>query len=229
MGHMTLTLLCLAAYILAVTPLEPDAVFRATTYINNNIFSGLQGEYAFFVKFTANECNGGLQEAALRTALRDISSRTVQNRLNSGHIYEGGRLVAAKPIVTGPYTDHAEYRLLYPTAYSEHNDSPIGWLLGDAADRLGCVIFYSALSPCIDQCANPDVKYNLKYGLESLRNLPSNRAFAFRYVYGPDRDQMKLFISWPSLNNAIPLYRCNNNNCRKCIDNNGAIDPVCHS
>ncbi|KAG8543296.1 hypothetical protein GDO81_025008, partial [Engystomops pustulosus] len=134
MGHMTLTLLCLAAYILAVTPLEPDAVFRATTYINNNIFSGLQGEYAFFVKFTANECNGGLQEAALRTALRDISSRTVQNRLNSGYIYEGGRLVAAKPIESGAYTDHAEYRLLYPTAYSEHNDSPIGWLLRDAAE-----------------------------------------------------------------------------------------------
>ncbi|XP_072000055.1 uncharacterized protein [Engystomops pustulosus] len=234
MGHMTLTLLCLAAYILVVTPLVPDAVFNATSYIEKNIFRGSLGQYAYFVKFTPDECNIGLHETTLQTALGGISGADVRTILgNTKPIYQGDRMVAAAPIDrTLPnrkkYKDHAEYRLLEP-----ENNSAIRGLLNNNV-QTGCVIFFSVLSPCVGKCTNPYSPYSIitRLGNVNLPNIHNARAFAFRIPYKTERShptEEQIWNSWANMNNVMPLYRCRNQRCTNCFDNNGRRVAACYT
>ncbi|KAG9466448.1 hypothetical protein GDO78_016618 [Eleutherodactylus coqui] len=222
MRHTILTLLCLWSCILQVTPLTEEHVGRATYYFDQQIFRNQWAQYAYFVKFTGEECSGGLQLNVLQQVMGNINAADVLRTVRSGEIYEGTRMVAAAPkdivLPNGNVgTEHSEFRLLNPD-----NNSPISRLLA-SAPAAGCVIFYSLNSPCVNTCTAPYGRYNIidKLNHHRLPNNIQDKAFSFRNVfrYDQDRDAEIVWRNWNNLNNVMNLYRCPGNNCMKCVVN----------
>ncbi|XP_040282978.1 uncharacterized protein LOC120997106 isoform X2 [Bufo bufo] len=214
MGHILLAALCLWSCALTVTSiLNEEQVGRANNYIQQQFAKNFNYQYAYFVKFTADECNRGLTNQVLREALQRENSNNLVQTVNNYGIYEGNRMVAASYLKQGSYTEHSEYRLLTP-----ENSSPISRLL-QREPVAGCAIFYSLNSPCITKCIRPNGKYNIINLLQSVTNVPQDKVFAFRQVFWYDADKPQTWASWRTLNNYMPLYRCNGNNCIRCFTN----------
>ncbi|XP_069830235.1 uncharacterized protein [Dendropsophus ebraccatus] len=218
MGPITLTLLCVCSCLVTGTALGIKDLKTATRYIEERIFSRHNNQYAYFVKFTPDECDNGLQEEDVRAALGDTTRNEVI--LSLCRIYKGTRMVAAAPLqgieINGKIGNvHSEYRLL-----DGGDNSPIGSLLR-SPPRAGCVLFFSLNSPCVETCTRPGGRYNIIKMLDNTQGLPtdiSNRAFIFRNVF--HHDMGKDISTWATLNHVFPLFRCNNNQCTKCFPNN---------
>ncbi|XP_044147306.1 uncharacterized protein LOC122935597 [Bufo gargarizans] len=214
MGPILLAALCLWSCALTVTPLlNEEQVRRANNYIQQQFAKDFNYQYAYFVRFTADECNRGLTNQVLREALKNEDADDLYQKVNNYGIYEGNRMVAASFLEHEHYTDHSEYRLLTPD-----NNSPIRKLLGKEP-VVGCAIFYSLNSPCITKCIRPNGNYNIINLLQSVTNIPQDKVFAFGKVFRYDAGNPETWTSWRTLNDYMPLYRCNGNNCIHCFKN----------
>ncbi|XP_071995805.1 uncharacterized protein [Engystomops pustulosus] len=227
MGPAILTSLSLLSCVLTVTPLDQQQVGRITNYIEQNIFKGLQEQYAYFVKFSTDECNKGLSAQAISDALKEDKSAGIPEKVRKKEIYQGNLMVAASYVKEKRYDIHSESRLLNNLPGS--TESPISNLL-KKAPVAGCVVFFSLNSPCVQTCTDPKGKYNIIDKLNRV-NLPApqSRAFAYSKVFERDkkRPEDEVWRNWEALNNKISLHRCNGNNCIKCF-NNGVRDAKCY-
>lgn len=227
MGPAVLTALCLWSCVLTVTPLNQVQVGRITNYIEQNIFMGLSDQYAYFVKFTVEECNKDLQTQDLDTALNVDKSAGIRGKVVNKEIYEGNRMVAASYVKMKKYDIHSESRLLNNLPGS--TKSPISKLL-ETTPAAGCVVFFSLNSPCVQTCTDPEGKYNIIDKLNKV-NLPESNSRAFAYTKVFDKDKKKpedeVWKNWGALNAKMTLLRCSGNNCIKCI-NNGVRDNKCY-
>ncbi|XP_066450506.1 uncharacterized protein [Eleutherodactylus coqui] len=228
MGPTLLIALCLWSQVLTVTPLNQEQVGRVTNYIEQTIFKGLQDQYAYFVKFTAKECNKdkGLQTSDIKAALRKDKSAGIRDKVVNKEIYQGDRMVAASYTKNETCNVHSEYRLL--TSLSDSTGSPISRLL-NITPTAGCVVFFSLNSPCVQTCTRPGGKYNIIDLLNTV-NLPGpdSRAFAYTKVFFWDKQkpEYEVWRNWGTLNAKMTLLRCSENNCIKCF-NNGVKDKKC--
>ncbi|XP_069830237.1 uncharacterized protein [Dendropsophus ebraccatus] len=225
MGPVLLAALCLWSCVLTATPLSPEQVGKITNYIEQNIFRGLQEQYAYFVKFTDQECNKDLQTGDFDEALNVEKSAGIPDKVVKKEIYIGNRMVAASYKKEKRYEVHAESRLLNPL--SDTGKSPISTLL-EKNPAAGCVVFFSLNSPCVQTCTDPKGKYNIIDKLNRV-NLPGNRVFAYTKVFEKDkkRPENEVWKNWGELDAKMSLLRCSGNNCIKCF-NNGAKDEKCY-
>ncbi|XP_044147277.1 uncharacterized protein LOC122935579 [Bufo gargarizans] len=223
MGPAILTALCLWSCVLTVTPISQEQVGRITNYIEQNIFQGLQDQYAYFVKFTDEECNKDLQTKDFDVILKDDKSTGIREKVVNKEIYNGIRMVAASYIKMKKYDIHSESRLLNP----DPEYSPISKLL-EGTSANDCVVFFSLNSPCVQTCTDPKGKYNIIDKLNK-HNLPTSRAFAYTKVFEKDKNKPEdeVWKNWGVLDGKMTLLRCSGNNCIKCF-NNGVKDEACY-
>ncbi|XP_069584613.1 uncharacterized protein [Ranitomeya imitator] len=228
MGRAVLTALCLWSCVLAVTPLNQEEVGRVVDYIEENIFRDLEMQYAYFVKFTDDECNNGLQTQDIDKALKVDVSAGIRGKVEKKEIYQGNQMVAASFEKNKKFDIHAESRLLNTLPGS--TESPISNLL-KKTPAAGCVVFFSLNSPCVQTCTDPKGKYNIIDKLNKV-NLPgsNSRAFAYTKVFEKDKKkpEEEVWKNWEALNAKIHLYRRSGNNCIKCF-NNGVRDKKCYN
>ncbi|KAM4042624.1 uncharacterized protein ACNLHF_013210 [Anomaloglossus baeobatrachus] len=227
MGPAVLAALCLCSCILTVTPLlNEEQVGRATAYIQQHFTKDFDYEFAYFVKFTEDECNRGLTTQVLQTALKDEDAAVMFREVDAFRIYRGHRMVACsyQKYKKGnkEYSIHAEYRLL-----DGATNSPISALMFEAP-LASCGILYSWYSPCVSKCLLPSGTYNIINKMSTVI-LPQDKVFAFAEVFHEDiGHEQQVWQSWGTLNSYIPLYRCIGNNCRQCFIN-GVQQNQCYN
>ncbi|KAM3932453.1 uncharacterized protein RB166_005527 [Leptodactylus fuscus] len=223
-----LSALCLWSCVLTVTSLNQEQVGRITDYVERNIFMGLPSQYAYFVKFSKEECNKGLQCQDISKAMEDDKPAVIRDKVDKKEIYQGNRTVAASFVKGKKFDIHAESRLLNPLPDS--TESPISTLLKEDPPA-GCVVFFSLNSPCVQTCTDPEGKYNIIDKLNKVI-LPESkhRAFAYTKVFEKDKKKTEADVwkNWEALNAKMTLLRCSGNNCIQCF-NNGVKDEKCYT
>ncbi|XP_056407740.1 uncharacterized protein LOC130303243 [Hyla sarda] len=225
MRHMILAALCIWSCILTVTPLlTEEQVGRANNLINQRFTSRFTYQYAYFVKFTKDECNRGLTYEVLQEALKGEDAVKIYDKVSNYGIYEGQRMVVSSYLEQEKFVIHAEYRLLDPNF-----NSPITRLLSHQPTA-GCAIFFSWDSPCVSKCLLHKGNYNIIDKLRTVNALPVDRVFAFGKVFWQDKERPKeeVWASWRSLDQYIGLMRCDANNCIHCFIN-GVQEDRCYN
>uniref|UniRef100_A0A8K9V9G2 CMP/dCMP-type deaminase domain-containing protein n=1 Tax=Oncorhynchus mykiss TaxID=8022 RepID=A0A8K9V9G2_ONCMY len=197
----------------------------------------LLSPYAMAVLLTQQQCsqNGAIFDVG-------VQPQVVQNTLNDNKVYTGNRLIAATPLKTSLYIDHAEYRLL---SGDNNNFSPMQTLINNAGSNAGqCIVFFSTYSPCLEKCNNPKGRYNILQFMNVFQVFDNNRkAFVFSSVWDRSRnhpgvtnpDREWVVASFQRIESFLPLYRCdrfkeNNkwvNRCYNCVTNPDDLYTVC--
>ncbi|XP_071238240.1 uncharacterized protein [Salvelinus alpinus] len=189
--------------------------------------SDLKGsQVAMAVLLTQQQCiNGANFEIVVQPA-------DVNNALIDNSIYLGNRLIVAKP--SNNY--HAEYRLL-----SGGNSSPMQTLIDSAGREAGdCIVFFSTNSPCLEKCNGPDGENNggdiINLMGNSFNSWNANqKAFVFYSVWDPTiryprakkPTRQEVFLSFKRIETQLPLYRCDNNGCYRCVTNPNPMTNTC--
>ncbi|XP_038841123.1 uncharacterized protein LOC120039826 isoform X1 [Salvelinus namaycush] len=191
---------------------------------------GLVGQqYAMAVILTQDQCNQNQVKF-------DLNTEEIQNTLNGNNIYTGDWLIAATPLKTPLYTEHAEYRLL---SRGKTKISPMETLINKAGHNAGqCIVFFSTYSPCLEKCNGPDGgRYNIIPLMNVFQGFDNNRkAFVFSSVWDPSRNhpgvtnpsRQWVLESFKRIDGHLPVYRCdrfkeNNkwvNRCYRCVTAN---------
>lgn len=140
---------------------------------------------------------------------------------NNTDLYIGTRVVAAKP-----HNEHAEFRVL-------HN---MDGLYNQSQDNF--LVFYTYLSPCAEQCANPGYRKNI---LNTIWEIPSCWGERYALVFGKPctrlgefkitREQLKksfIHLEEKGVTNIFRCYFQNVYQCHSCSpDQNQNVSEVC--
>ncbi|XP_044220818.1 uncharacterized protein LOC122991683 isoform X4 [Thunnus albacares] len=140
---------------------------------------------------------------------------------NNTDLYIGTRVVAAKP-----HVEHAEFRVL-------HN---MDGLYNQSQDNF--LVFYTYLSPCALQCANPGYRKNI---LNTIWEIPSCWGERYALVFGKPctrlgefeitREQLKksfIHLKEKGVTNIFRCYFQNVYQCHSCSpDQNQNVSEVC--
>ena len=141
----------------------------------------------------------------------------MKNQINSDErLYEGAKLIAArpKPIPGTGFNQHSEYLLL---KVPDVAGSPMKKLLNE--DKTGCVVFYTYNSPCTKTCINPKHCFGILDALKMFDEHKGPKAFVFTKVWTHDCKE-GTSTNLKEVLKHVPLYRCDNNNCVACGENN---------
>uniref|UniRef100_A0A8B9HHT8 Uncharacterized protein n=1 Tax=Astyanax mexicanus TaxID=7994 RepID=A0A8B9HHT8_ASTMX len=144
-------------------------------------------------------------------------------------VYRGQELIGAKPkpIPNTISNYHSEYLLLILS--NPPKESPDGPLMQKLlnSDPKGCVIFYTLNSPCVNSCSTPTAKYSIIPALDGIKKHKGPKAFVFGQVWKHDENKAQWEMNMKEINIKVPLYRCNNAGCTRCVDDNNVVQARC--
>ncbi|XP_069048037.1 uncharacterized protein [Lepisosteus oculatus] len=193
--------------------LDENNLPTITQFIRNRY--GITGMYAMAIAIP--DCNQNLGAPTLESIVGSDTSDTVTNRLNTGQIYEGERVIAARPLeVTDNdnerlYTEHAEFRLL---------SGPLQHLR--SRNQGACLFFFVLASPCLDKCLNRNNRNNIIPLLGEFtqwsEKAARNTAFVFHHIFdkNPDNSTGALWDGFQPIWGRVSLYRCTGRQCHNC-------------
>ncbi|XP_053565442.1 uncharacterized protein LOC128655880 [Bombina bombina] len=220
MRRMLVLFLVLAVWSnsLPVTSFSPEELLRVTVYINNKFAKNTNMQYAYVVKFSNNQCNT-LTDENIANVL-NVENPVWDEIFKNDQIYSGTNLVMAKyrnPNNNKKDAEHAEYRLFYPTGSS--TVSPVENLMNTGA-KAGCVLFFTLNSPCVGRCAVTNGEYSILDKLNVLSKI-DDRALVYNTFFNSDqkRPVKEVWKAWAAVDKIIPMYRCDNNSCSRCSEN----------
>ncbi|KAM7419872.1 hypothetical protein PAMA_016805 [Pampus argenteus] len=203
---MTLTLVFFlsAGNTLAVSRLEEIVEGIYNKYKTNGMFS-----LAVTVPDSGQTIKDLLQQIDNSDPREDV-----QNKINTGDVYVGNRVVAAKPYQyqNGKGTEHAESRVVDNLSHLRNNRNFNDMLL-----------FYVYASPCVDKCSNQNHRDNILERIKVINQWKS-RAFVFSKIFTPSSGYItpvqERCNALMQLGNSIGrnnIFRCDKeNNMRKC-------------
>ncbi|KAI4879607.1 hypothetical protein NFI96_002938 [Prochilodus magdalenae] len=149
----------------------------------------------------------------------------------TARVYKGQQLIGAKPKPIGKKSRnyHSEYLLLINSNPSK--TSPDDHLMKKLLDRdpTGCVVFYTFNSPCVNSCSSPNKPYSIIPALENFRNHNGPKAFVFGQVWKHDVNTTQWKANIRAVNSRVPLYRCDNAGCYRCVGVKRPIHKKCMS
>ncbi|MCJ8739809.1 hypothetical protein PDJAM_G00051440 [Pangasius djambal] len=191
---------------------------------------GVNNQYALGINVPVRFCG---QSAALDQNFlpNDNDARKVRHDMNGAdRIYKGDRLIGArpKPIPGTQNNYHSEYLLLISsTSETLSRFDPLMQTLL-SSDPNGCTVFFTLNSPCVSTCSTPKGRYSIIQALRMMfQNIPQPRkAFVFRQVWQYDVGKSDWEANIKNINNIIPVYRCYENECIPCVDNN-QVNQTC--
>ncbi|XP_036412370.1 uncharacterized protein LOC118797204 [Colossoma macropomum] len=225
-GTLSVFLLCLLSLSLRGTEaidVDQNTLSKIISYIQTNYGSGTD-QFAVAISVPPEMCYAGVTDDQIKSdLLPNDPSENVRNAMNGDdRVYRGERLIGAKPkpIPDKPGSNyHAEYLLLIKPSPT---DPLIKELIRD--EKYNCLIFYTYNSPCSNTCSTPGKRYSIIPALNRwFRNNRGPKAFVFRQVWrddlsGPNATQWENNIR--IVNFRVPLYRCDNAGCTRCVNNN---------
>nr|XP_033803175.1 uncharacterized protein LOC117361652 [Geotrypetes seraphini] len=218
-GHVTLVAAILFAFDVHTGICITDKrIHTAVQYVLNKYLNPhqIKGQHAYILKFTQEECNT-LNDNVLEGVLEHDTATKVAKALQNGDVYEGTRMVIAKPKDNKNYMEHAEYRLLNPIKANQK--SAVQKLL-DKQPVNGCVIFYSLISPCVNKCLNTENRREIMRYMNVFDDIGNNyKVFVYKLIYNVVKQLQKeqVWNSWKKLNQKMPLYRCDLRDCFQCF------------
>lgn len=144
-------------------------------------------------------------------------------------IYKGVRLIGARPKPIGKSQNnyHSEYLLLIKSMSSKLSqfDPLMKTLLDSKTDD--CTVFFTLNSPCVKTCSTPNGPYSIIPALKKLfQNHNGPKAFVFNRVWDHDVDNPEWENNIKTINAIIPVYRCDEGRCSRCVNNNN-VDKRC--
>ncbi|KAI4879608.1 hypothetical protein NFI96_002939, partial [Prochilodus magdalenae] len=164
--------------------------------------------------------------------LLDNDVNEVKAAMNgTARVYKGQQLIGAKPkrIPNTRSNYHSEYLLLINSNPSP--TSPDDHLMKKLLDRdpAGCVVFYTFNSPCVNTCSTPNTNYSIIPALENFRNHNGPKAFVFGQAWKRDINTTQWEANIREVDSRVPLYRCDNTGCYRCVRENQPIHNKCLS
>ncbi|XP_053565444.1 uncharacterized protein LOC128655881 [Bombina bombina] len=220
MQRMSVLFLVLAVWSnsLPVTGFTLLELQTVTVYINQKFAKNTDKQYAYVVKFSANQCNSLTNENIAKVL--NVENPNWDEIFNNDQIYQGTNLVMAKfrkQSNNKKDVEHSEYRLLYPTGSSTL--SPVENMMNTGA-KAGCVLFFTLNSPCVGRCALPNGEYSILGKLDVFSKI-NDRALVYNKFFNSDqkRPVKEVLKAWDAVDKKIPMYRCDNNGCSRCSEN----------
>ncbi|KAG7322137.1 hypothetical protein KOW79_014995 [Hemibagrus wyckioides] len=199
---------------------EVQNLKNITDHLNKSY--GIDGQYALGINVLAKYCAQG---ASLdQNFLSGDEANKVKSDMNSEEcIYIGNELVGARPKRKNSKRNiHSESLLLrIPVA---ENPSPMQDLLNRRKD--GCTVFYTFNSPCVQTCSTPNGNHSIIPALDMFKTHTGPKAFVFSEIWKHDVGKNQWEQNILEINNRIPLYRCDNAGCVRCVENN-RVDSWC--
>ncbi|XP_047676660.1 uncharacterized protein LOC113637916 isoform X4 [Tachysurus fulvidraco] len=174
---------------------------------------GVNGQYALGINVLDTYCtsDGQLDQ----NFLSQDEARHVHDGMNSEeHIYNGVDLVGARPRPFGDqgFNIHSEFLLLRET-----NPSPMQNLLNKRKN--GCTVFFTLNSPCVNTCSTPTGPHSIIEALDMFNSHNGPKAFVFNQIWHHDEGKTKWSDNILQIEKRIPVYRCNNSGCVRCVTN----------
>ncbi|TSK67201.1 hypothetical protein Baya_5178 [Bagarius yarrelli] len=188
--------------------------------VPHNVHSyGVDNQYALGISVPERYCNE-ISPLDQNFLSQDDAKKVRDDMQSKNRVYTGAQLIAARPKFPKHQPNiHAEYLLLRDT-----NPSHMQNLLNKPGG--GCAVFFTLNSPCVEHCSSPSGSRSIIPGLEMFTTYTGPKAFVFRQIYKHD-----LEADWESnlrgLNLRIPVYRCESNECVRCITNDDSVHPQC--
>ncbi|XP_060744860.1 uncharacterized protein LOC132858497 [Tachysurus vachellii] len=176
-----------------------------------NIY-GVNGQYALGINVLDSYCTS--DHKLDQNFLSQDSARKVKNGMNrKNRIYNGKELVGARPKRSKGYNIHSEYLLLRGS-----DPSPMQKLLNKREN--GCTVFFTLNSPCVKTCSTPGEPHSIISALEMFKNHDGPKAFVFSQIWHHDKGKTEWKDNIGEIEKRIPVYRCHNKRCVRCITNN---------
>ncbi|XP_022526185.2 uncharacterized protein LOC111192659 [Astyanax mexicanus] len=186
------------------------------------------GQFAVAINVPAEKCSAGVHPD--QNFLPNDNAQNAKASMNSPQrVYRGQELIGAKPkpIPNTISNYHSEYLLLILS--DPPNQSPNDPLMQKLLNRdpNGCVIFYTFNSPCVRSCSTPTNRYSIIPALDGIKNHKGAKAFVFGQVWKHDENKAQWEMNMKEINIKVPLYRCDNAGCTRCVDNNNVVQAQC--
>ncbi|XP_060744120.1 uncharacterized protein LOC132857983 [Tachysurus vachellii] len=181
---------------------------------------GVNGQYALGINVLDTYCTS--DDQLDQNFLSQDEAGQVHDGMNSEErIYNGEELVGAKPKPFGDkgYNIHSEYLLLRGS-----DPSPMQNLLNKRKN--GCTVFFTLNSPCVNTCSTPDGPHSIISALDMFKNHDGPKAFVFNRIWHHDRGSPLWENNILKIEERIPVYRCNNSGCVRCVTNK-VVNTLC--
>ncbi|KAG6922987.1 hypothetical protein G0U57_000303 [Chelydra serpentina] len=197
--------------------IKPVTLKKIVDYVNQY---GVNKQYSFAVSLGKDYCKDG---SGLRQMLPTDDLQAMQKAINrAGGLYDKANkhiVAAAVNYLNETAREHSEWRLLHS---DQNRMSPVQMLLNQTHKNMSCLIFFTLNSPCVKTCLEKKNTYNILQLVNDTFHPIDNdyKAFVFQKIYEKDQglDSKILLEAWHRLPN-VPLFRCDNNNCRNCSEN----------
>ncbi|KAL7849467.1 hypothetical protein SRHO_G00210900 [Serrasalmus rhombeus] len=189
-------------------------------------------QFALAINVPRQKCSKGVvpdQNFLLDNDIRKVKAAMDDRK---SRVYKGQQLIGAKPkpIPNNPKINyHSEYLLLFksnPPATSP-DDPLMQKLLNKDPD--GCVVFYTYNSPCVNTCSTPNKRYSIIPALDMFKDHRGPKAFVFTQVWKYDENSSQWKGNIRSVSKRVPLYRCDNTGCYRCVRVGKPIHSKCMS
>ncbi|XP_026799337.3 uncharacterized protein LOC113544627 [Pangasianodon hypophthalmus] len=183
---------------------------------------GVNNQYALGINVPVRFCD---QHAALDQNFlpNDNDAQKVKDDMAvADRIYKGKQLIGARPKqIPGTQNNyHSEYLLLiHSMSKTLSRFDPLMQTLLNS-DPNGCTVFFTLNSPCVKTCSTPNGRYSIIPALSMFQNRKGPKAFVFRQVWEQDVGKPAWEENIRNINNIIPVYRCEANECIPCVDKN---------
>ncbi|KAG6922904.1 hypothetical protein G0U57_000601 [Chelydra serpentina] len=192
------------------------------------------------------------QSVCQSTSLHDLQKhlpvaelQEMKSKLETGFLYEGEHIVAAKPDKSDTRSLHSEWLML---CLDQNGVSPVSRLLDKVRSQTkcqvtraleewfgsnrytrwfpnnqcgwnGCFVFFSYFAPCLGTCLSLKDDHRIQQLMDGIFGAidEDRRALAFKEVFLQDRGRGKQFVwnSWQTLC-KVPMYQCDDKGCQSC-------------
>lgn len=180
---------------------------------------GGNNQYALGITVPSKYCKNA--EELDQNFLPDDNAQQVKAAMNGFvRIYRGTRLIGArpKPILGTLDNYHSEYLLLINS--ESQTFAPFDPLMQNLlnSNTYGCTVFFTLNSPCVNTCSSPGGAYSIIPALQMFQSSNVHqKAFVFRKVWDHDVGKPQWKENLLAINNLIPVYRCDDGECTRCV------------
>ncbi|XP_067834216.1 uncharacterized protein [Heptranchias perlo] len=222
------------------TELNNDALAQIVSNFTDVALEFSQSErrqFAFLMVLTEEECRGST--IASYIPYRDDGLPYISTRVSNDLKPKGRNYIALYPVIDGPCTEYVLLRISdeerkkgITTNVAQRFAELVQKRIGN---NVGCVIFYSRLTPCTNFCFSSDPDFNIVTCLREppfstiWKNRNIHKYFVYSEGFGPDtKNQPQICDKLGEVAGAgFQIRRCDGNEirCRICTQPDYCLDP----